>query len=407
MESWSPTTTQVEPLDGGRLDVGRGDPPSDCAEALGRNGVVVIRTRLCKGECLRKVVDALDGEVRGWPELEPGAVGMRAFRDDSTVLVGGSFGGLANPSSFHGPMCRRLRLVAYLAVAACRPFDLSGGYQVSQVIDRLVKRPKGQKFRGETWHRDEASGLGPGDLVYGGWVNLGNTDQWFSCVPGSHVGVTSTGAGFSKISASEKAEFNARRTRVRVSPGWLLIFNELLVHEVVGKTMPTSMVRLFTGWYVLKSGEPHDSRPGDIIDGPKGGICRAEARLLARLSMQMPMPIKSGQAPAYVPGLYWCNSPHLIGPLTEGRLRSAALKERTRSSTAKSMAGKTIWCPHNPTFGAKYLWTTLPSLKTMNECDPSISMWPQYTELDKAILLPATDEDLTRLAADIKAHLSS
>ncbi len=406
MESSSPTTP-VQPSDGGRLDAPRRDPPSDCAQALARNGVAVLRTRLYKSERRREVVEALDREVRGWPELEPGAVGMRAFTDDSTVLVGGSFGALANPSSFHSPMCRQLRLLVYLAVAACRPFDLSGGYQVSQVIDRLAKRPKGQKFPGETWHRDEATGLRPGDRVYGGWINLGDTDQWFSCVPGSHIGVTSTGAGFAKFSDAEKAEFNARRTRVRVPPGCLLIFNELIVHEVVGKTMPTSMIRLFTGWYVSKSGEPHDSRPGDIIDGPEGRISSAKARLLARLSMQMPMPIKSGQAPAYVPGLYWCNSPHLIGPLTEGRLRSAALKGRTRSHTAKSMAGKTIQCPHNRTFGTKYLWTTLPSLKTMNERDPSISMWPPYTELDKAILLPATDRGVTRLAADIKAHLSS
>ena len=159
--------------------------------------------------------------------------------------------------------------------------------------------------------------------MFGGWINLGDTDQWFSCVPGSHIGVTSTGTGFAKFSDAEKAEFNAKRTRVRVPPGCLLIFNELIVHEVVGKTMPTSMIRLFTGWYVSKSGEPHDSRPGDIIDGPEGRIRSAKARLLARLSMQMPMPIKSGQAPVYVPGLYWY-SPHLIGPLTEGRLARRA-----------------------------------------------------------------------------------
>lgn len=40
-----------------------------------------------------------------------------------------------------------------------------------------------------------------------------------------------------------------------------------------------------------------------------------------------------------------------------------------------------------------------------HERDPSISMWQQYTDYDKVILLRATDKDLTRLAADIKASL--
>ena len=125
MESSSPTTP-VQPSGGGRLDAPPSDPPSDCAQALKKHGVAVLRTRLYKGESRRKVVDALNREVRRWPELKQDAVGTRAFTDDSTVLVGGSFGGLGNASGFHGLMCRSFGWWCTWP-SPRRPFDLSGG----------------------------------------------------------------------------------------------------------------------------------------------------------------------------------------------------------------------------------------------------------------------------------------
>ncbi len=382
------------------------DESRACADALARRGVVVLRTKLCKKRRRDEILKRIDREIsRDWPEFVPGAFGEEPFTDDDTNIVGGSFGAFANPSSFHGHAVRLLRLIAYLAVAACRPFDLQDGYRVSQVIDRHAKRRKGEVFPGEAWHRDEATNLCPGDIVYGGWINLGDTDQVFSCVPGSHVGVASGGGGFAKFSDAEKEALSANRTAVAVPPGCLLIFNELVAHEVVGKKMPASMLRLFTGWYVSKSDEPHDSRPGDLIFGTKGGPGKNEARLRARISAQAAMPIKSGQAPAFVPPLYWTNCPGKVEPLTT-KLRPVALKGRTRSDTAKAMPGETILFPFNPDIGGKYAWTTLPSLQRMRDADPEVELWPPYSDLDMAILLPQGYEDADRLAAEIKASLS-
>jgi len=74
----------------------------------------------------------------------------------------------------------------------------------------------------------------PGVLkVYGGWINLDDKPQFFSCVLGSHrPGDTSSG-GFVPVSEEEALEIKTRKlsTKIEIPPGGILIFQgETVTH---------------------------------------------------------------------------------------------------------------------------------------------------------------------------------
>jgi len=329
---------------------------------LERTGFVVIPTELtCPARRARICAD-IDAEIKHeWTarEFEPGAFDDtdRPFTDTSTKLVGGGFGALGNPSAFHGTVVRKLRIIAHKAMVDANPFDpaanvsqvspppqtqrLGGGPPTRhpQVIDRLMKRCVGDAPSSESWHRDVATNTRRGDTVYGGWINLGDTYQTFSCIPATHTGIVPDDKGgfVASLTDHDKHTIQAHLATKRaggivpIPPGTMLIFNERLIHEASpapsipeapgalilfgfpqvapNKAKSAPVLRLFTGWYVSYSDEPHDSRPADIVDGETGRPGRAEHRLRARLADQVAMPLKSGQASAILPKLHWGNNP--------------------------------------------------------------------------------------------------
>lgn len=96
-------------------------------------------------------------------------------------------------------------------------------------------RRKGSRLTEESWHRDVAEHQLPGDVVYGGWINLDlKESQFFSCVPSTHKDrAQGTASGFALIKdeASKKA-FAARRKLIEVPPGHQILFHQNIVHEV-------------------------------------------------------------------------------------------------------------------------------------------------------------------------------
>lgn len=206
------------------------------------------------------------------------------FDDPLQYLVGGGFAALGNPGSFHNQFVRRLRRKVqekvlrlnvfglnpttnpeanpFQSVGPCanasNPTSDNPGKMIEQVIDRMLVRKPEQTPTSESWHRDVAKGTFDDDEVYGGWLNLdpplGPTFspedyQYFSCIPFTGDDPDAkTQTGFAKVAKNVLAEKVERACRIRVPPGYLLVFNEMTIHEVAPTPAKRIMSRVFFGW---------------------------------------------------------------------------------------------------------------------------------------------------------------
>lgn len=160
--------------------------------------------------------------------------------------VGGDFGALAVPSSFHSRFARRLRreLAELLEptlrfVEDLRLASAAGGPPRRRARGVCYDRVKyyGTVDYREGLHRDEAV-LRTGGRAIGGWANLSAaSEQRFHCVRGSHWGhaveMGGRRSGFGAVKdPAEKAALQARMEAVTVPPGHVLVFYEDIAHEV-------------------------------------------------------------------------------------------------------------------------------------------------------------------------------
>ena len=275
--------------------------------------------------------------------------------EDATPLVGGGFGALCTPSSFHAPWVREMRRVALETVLSREAIPVPDGFYLSQAFDRLMVRKAGQIPTNETWHRDTAGRPLPrGAALYGGWIAL--DDQVFSCIPGTQLAVN-PGVGFAKLKVDSRD-----RHVVPVPAGYMLIFNETLMHEVVGRKHLRTQARLFTGFCVLPTPEP--LFPLEPI-----------------IENQAVAPLKSGQMPAMLPKMY-INQMRV----NEGRinglvsiLKPVATSEHRIGPKSKYKGGQTVRLPGNGT-------RPMASLKAMG-----LPMYPPYSAADIWALTPQRD----------------
>jgi hypothetical protein len=123
------------------------------------------------------------------------------------------------------------------------------------LFDRIMWRRKGQAPSPEAWHRDVTAKpprttLCPNDVVLGGWTNLDQVPQYFSCAPGTHLKVNlfdMVNTGFAKIPTHEHAIYRNQSTKVVIPSGHCILFFQHLVHEVVGGKADHDMCRMFHG----------------------------------------------------------------------------------------------------------------------------------------------------------------
>jgi hypothetical protein len=186
------------------------------------------------------------------------------------LFVRGGFGALGNSSSFHLPIVREMRRDAHeVAKQVFKEFmGPSGHFGFEQLIDRVRVLKHGAEIKEEMWHRDQTPAsknpaVQDGDLIFGGWISL-NGNQKFSAIKGSHTLGTNRGGikGFAPLSKEECAKYTEEKKRVlelgspddwyiNVPPGHMLIFQQELIHEVVGgKHKGEEQLRLFTGWRI-------------------------------------------------------------------------------------------------------------------------------------------------------------
>ena len=213
----------------------------------------------------------------------------------SELPVGG-FAAYGDARTFHAPQVRALRILTIDTA-----FKLSQMFKKSHVeliVDRILFRRPGQNPSAESLHRDttptkrgKLAVSNVDDVITGGWINLSPQSQYFSCWPGTQndLKALSQAPGFSKITDEEtKRKFNMEKKKVEIPPYHMMVFNQLMIHEVLkttSKNKPTQL-RLFIGFRFTDSKEPIIP---DIITRLKNGDL---------------IPLKSGQMPSMYPKLY-------------------------------------------------------------------------------------------------------
>lgn len=150
----------------------------------------------------------------------------------------GAFGAYGNPSSFHHPGIRNFRHNSwnYLIQFFERAFP---NHWIQCLADRFSTRLDEEMLNAESWHRDCSYVYTPQTTaLFGGWANLDrDRSQFFSCVIKSHMVTPPPSTGFVAFTTAESANFkNSPNYRlIEIPPGYAIIFNEFLIHEVLQK----------------------------------------------------------------------------------------------------------------------------------------------------------------------------
>lgn len=236
---------------------------SNDLESFIRSGVITIPI-LSKSE-LKGIQNEFLTTLKNFPE----------YNEGNNIYVLGGFSALGNPASFHNPLVRKLRLLCY---NKCKSFfrelintyyskKLKKNYKLEMLFDRMMYRLKGNKPTAESWHRDVTPKklIEEDDEIFGGWINLDSQSQYFSCIPGSHLGVKlyDLQSGFATLEKylkdsdinpkNEFVKINKMKTLFEVPPGHIVIFPQYILHEVVSNAAKYDMMRLFIGWRLTRS----------------------------------------------------------------------------------------------------------------------------------------------------------
>jgi len=241
------------------------------ARSLLDNGYAVIR--VYTDEEVNQVRESFINILHG---------GMPEYLPDATLYVRGGFGALGNPSSFHAPIIRDIRRSAQQVAASMllqyvrmRPEIDERTIRLEQLVDRArVLRDKAEIVQ-ESWHRDTTPAhkmnkvnqvVLEDDLIFGGWIAL-DGPQKFSAIRGTHrdqhghIG----GRGFAPLNKADKPQYTEMKNTalerdpengwyISIPPGHMLVFQQELIHEVVGgKYRGPESYRLFTGWRLTRS----------------------------------------------------------------------------------------------------------------------------------------------------------
>ena len=223
----------------------------DFQSELELEGVVIVPTPLVDQATRTAIVQAFLASVMESPEFANPNVNDPTWKPQL-----GGFAAMANPSSFHHPTIRKLREMLTAAILDTDALPLKGR-KLEKVFDRMLYRIAGESPTAESMHRDEARTALDTDVVFGGWVNMEDVPQYFSCCPRTHTEVGNQNKGFAKItSAEEKARYRPLFRRIEIPPGCCIIFYERIVHEVVSIKATRTMYRAFLGWRVTDANEP-------------------------------------------------------------------------------------------------------------------------------------------------------
>lgn len=286
------------------------------------------------------------------------------FTPEAEDFVMGGFSALGNAGSFHNQTVRYLRIFCRKAVVPvltelARKRPNHEGLHIEQIIDRALMRPAGQTPSAESWHRDEAPAALPDDEIFGGGLNLDNTDQHFVVVPRTHR-EASGHSGFAPIKdVDEKSRYKDAQISVPVPPGHIFIFYENLVHCVNPVKKDHDMHRLFLGWRLTRATTP-------LIEN-----------IDALLDEQAVIPLKSGQIPPMHAALHWTNWRGKMEDFSRKNIKAECLIHRTVDSGGD--IGKSY----------RVVKRHMPSLRALADAHPAeFKTYQPYTPAEKNLYKP-------------------
>jgi hypothetical protein len=255
-------------------------------EQLIREGY--CRIRVIEGSKLVSISSGLLDCVRNSPELAEAV-----SQEEWPLVTLGGFGALGTASSRHFPLIRKLvGQMSHVIHSKLIPEDLPEEMKYQGNPDRLCIRLPGATPDAEKWHRDIPPGVGPeydltsGDLFCGGWLNLSDEDQYLSCKPGTQWQKVEGPSGFAQCVS------DVATAKVRVGPGELLVFNALMIHEVLanpaGGSEKRPYMKLFHGFRLTRS--DHDD-VNLLVADPKRVAMQEKHRVNAVASGFAPPPV--------------------------------------------------------------------------------------------------------------------
>jgi len=169
-------------------------------------------------------------------------------------FVLGGFGALGNPSSFHNNFVRKIRLKVYEKAKTFLK-KIHEEKNIEAFFDRMLLRKAGDSPSREKWHRDITPNLEKNDIVYGGWLNLDDSSNYFSCIPGSHQLENDT-SGFVKIKKEDFENLNSKKEKIEILPGHIILFNQNTIHEITATKLNYDSYRIFHGFRITDSTVP-------------------------------------------------------------------------------------------------------------------------------------------------------
>lgn len=203
---------------------------------LEENGVEVFQ--VIPKEKVKELRENIIDDIRQFPE----------YKYENSTRVLGAFGAMGNPSSFHCISVREIRDIVYQYSILKLKSYYQGRY-CSMIFDRLSKRLNGSTISAESWHRDLAPKKDEHDIILGGWINLDDEDQYFSCIPNTHRDNTND-VGFIREQCREG------NTKIKIPPGcWIAFYSDIL-HEIAKKKYTKDSYKLYIGFYISNQQQP-------------------------------------------------------------------------------------------------------------------------------------------------------
>ena len=264
-------------------------------DALKVNGYVVVPMTGPDGKLLRGINTIKDEIIQSICEVIdlPGCIGMldkQKSNVNPAVFVLGGFGALGLPSTMHSEAARKLRGIVYDEMYPLFE-EVYNGRNLEMLYDRFGIRRNGTSLTAEAWHRDDGYKC-PGDIIFGGWLNLDKEPQYFTCAAGDFlqplaVDDTTKGVGFIPFEKSESDAYryaNPKHEPITIPSYNLIIFNQTIAHAITQKTMTQTSYRQYFGWRITSKNGPYFSKQAIIENQgmpllPSGQECPMYASL--------------------------------------------------------------------------------------------------------------------------------
>lgn len=166
----------------------------------------------------------------------------------------GAFQAHGNPSSFHCPSARLVRMRCYEKAHHLFKYVEKGeGWNIEMNCCRVALRQAGTKIveDKDMWHRDVITGkyIDKEDSIFGGWINLDlKNNQRFICDLGTQQ--RPGASGFHREKPGDKAN------NIIIPPGHAIIFYQHILHAVAPATFKQDSYRQFISFRLTKSNVP-------------------------------------------------------------------------------------------------------------------------------------------------------